>query len=267
MSPCPAPGRCRRAAEWSWAIGASLSLAPENTLSSIRQAARAGATWVEIDVDVLGDGTPIVIHDSSLDRTTNRSGPYDHLSQADLHGIDAGSWFIAEDGSRPYSGEPLPTLGQVLEMVAAEGLSVNVEMKPCEAGARVCAELVDAVARHLDQFAATAPGSQAVASSFNPLLLDRLGRRRPATRLALLMAAGMPTGAWRSYAEMLGVEAINPADEGLERALVEEIRALGYGVNVWTINSPQRAEELFSWGVSGIFTDRIHEFGHLVTEM
>ncbi|WP_366180564.1 glycerophosphodiester phosphodiesterase family protein [Actinomyces timonensis] len=243
------------------------SLAPENTLASIRRAARAGASWVEIDVDVIGDGTPIVIHDSALDRTTDRTGPYYALSRKDLEGIDAGSWFIAEDGSRPYTGEPLPTLGQALGAIAAEGLSVNVEMKPCEAGARACADLVDAVAERLDQLASCAPSSQVVVSSFKPLLLERMAWRRPATRLALLMEAGMPAGDWRSRAEMLGVEAVNPADEGLERALVEEIRALGYGVNVWTVNSPERAEELFSWGASGIFTDRVHELGRLVMEM
>ena len=243
------------------------SLAPENTLASIRRAARAGASWVEIDVDVIGDGTPIVIHDAALDRTTDRTGSYYGLSRAELEDIDAGSWFIADDGSRPYAGERLPTLARALEAIAAEGLSVIVEMKPCEAGARACAGLVDAVAEHLDLFAVRAPGSQVVVSSFNPLLLDRMGRRRPATRLALLMEAGLPPGDWRSRAEALGVEAINPADEGLERELVEQMRALGYGVNVWTINSPERAEELFSWGVSGIFTDRIHELGQLVTEM
>lgn len=110
------------------------SLAPENTLASIRRAARAGASWVEIDVDVIGDGTPIVIHDSSLDRTTDRTGSYYDLSRAELEDIDAGSWFIADDGSRPYAGERLPTLARALEAIAAEGLSVIVEMKPCEAG-------------------------------------------------------------------------------------------------------------------------------------
>ena len=58
-------------------------------------------------------------------------------------------------------------------------------------------------------------------------------------------------------------QAINPANTGLECSRVEEIRALGYGVNVWTVNNRARAEELFTWGATGIFTDRIHEFGDL----
>ena len=69
--------------------GAS-ALAPENTLAAFRAAADAGARWIELDVDVLGDGTLIVIHDSLLERTTNRTGPYYDLTAADLPALRAG---------------------------------------------------------------------------------------------------------------------------------------------------------------------------------
>ncbi|AVM62100.1 glycerophosphodiester phosphodiesterase family protein [Actinomyces sp. oral taxon 897] len=267
--------------------GAS-ALAPENTLAAYRLAADHGARWVELDVDVISDGTIIVIHDSRLDRTTNRTGPYYGLTAADLPTIDAGSWFHAPAASTatgrtaagqappapvpltpvpaspsPFAGEPLPTLAQALELLGARGLGVNVELKSCQAGATACRWLVDGVAEILDEHARAFPGCEVLVSSFNPVLLDRMGARRPLTRRALLVERGLLLDDWRSYAEILGVEAVNPADAGLERGRVEEIRSLGYGVNVWTVNSRRRAEELFEWGVTGVFTDRVHELGDL----
>ncbi|WP_299047251.1 glycerophosphodiester phosphodiesterase family protein [uncultured Actinomyces sp.] len=273
--------------------GAS-ALAPENTLAAYRLAADHGARWVELDVDVISDGTIIVIHDSRLDRTTNRTGPYYGLTAADLPTIDAGSWFHAPAASTvtgrtaegqappapvpprvpnsptpvpaspsPFAGEPLPTLAQALELLGARGVGVNVELKSCQAGATACRWLVDGVAELLDAHARAFPGCEVLVSSFNPVLLDRMGARRPLTRRALLVERGLLLDDWRSYAEILGVEAVNPADAGLERGRVEEIRSLGYGVNVWTVNSRRRAEELFEWGVTGVFTDRVHELGDL----
>lgn len=278
--------------------GAS-ALAPENTLAAYRLAADHGARWVELDVDVISDGTIIVIHDSRLDRTTNRTGPYYGLTAADLPAIDAGSWFHAPTASTvigrttagqappapvpprapnsptpvpltpvpaspsPFAGEPLPTLAQALELLGARGVGVNVELKSCQAGATACRWLVDGVAELLDAHAQAFPGCEVLVSSFNPVLLDRMGARRPLTRRALLVERGLLLDDWRSYAEMLGVEAVNPADAGLERGRVEEIRSLGYGINVWTVNSRRRAEELFEWGVTGVFTDRVHELGDL----
>lgn len=82
--------------------------APENTLAAFRLAAESGCRWIETDVDVMGDGTPIIIHDTRLDRTTNRSGYFYDLQSSDLP-IDAGSWFSSE-----YVGEPVPTLRQLV---------------------------------------------------------------------------------------------------------------------------------------------------------
>ncbi|MCL3789261.1 glycerophosphodiester phosphodiesterase [Actinomyces sp. AC-18-1] len=242
--------------------GAS-ALAPENTLAAFRRAAAEGAAWVELDVDVIGDGTVVVIHDSSLDRTTDHRGSYYDLTAADLATIDAGSWFTAPDGTRPYAGEGLPTLEAALEVVGAAGMGVNIELKSCEAGAAACRRLVDGVAALLEAHAERSPSSPVLLSSFNPLLLERMARRRPGTPRALLTENGLLLDDWRSYVEELGAVAVNPGDRTLERARVEEIRSLGYGVNVWTVNSRERAAELFSWGVTGIFTDRVHELGDL----
>ena len=85
----------------------------------------------------------------------------------------------------------------------------------------------------------------------------------PGTALALLTGPGALGDDWRSRVEMLGARAVHPAQAGLSRDRVEEIRALGYGVNVWTVNTRERAVELFDWGATGVFTDRVHELGGL----
>ena len=88
------------------------AIAPENTLAAIGQCADFGVTWFETDVDILADGTPVVIHDSHLDRTTNRTGSIYDLQASDLEGIDAGRWFSGD-----FAGEKLPTLAQLVELM------------------------------------------------------------------------------------------------------------------------------------------------------
>ena len=81
------------------------SAAPENTMAAFRAAADAGASWIETDVDLLADGTPVLIHDTALERTTDRGGSIYGLRAADLEHIDAGRWFGPD-----FVGERLPTL-------------------------------------------------------------------------------------------------------------------------------------------------------------
>ena len=99
--------------------------APENTLAAIRLASRQGARWLEFDTSLLGDATPVLHHDATLDRCTGATGPLDRLAAADLAGIDAGGWFGAQ-----FAGEPLATLAQALDLFEELGLSANLEMKP-----------------------------------------------------------------------------------------------------------------------------------------
>ena len=90
------------------------TLAPENTFSAFQAALDHGINWIETDVDILGDGTPIVMHDTSLDRTTDHAGLYYDLEVADLASIDAGSWF-----SPDFAGERIPTLSTVVDFQTA----------------------------------------------------------------------------------------------------------------------------------------------------
>ena len=99
--------------------GASAA-APENTLAAMRRAAEMGARWAECDVRLSADGVPVVIHDGTLDRTTDGRGALAAHTAAELARLDAGSWRDAA-----FAGEPVPTLAALLEEARRLGLGLN----------------------------------------------------------------------------------------------------------------------------------------------
>jgi len=98
--------------------------APENTLASLRMALEAGADAVECDIHTAGDGTPVLLHDETLERTTSGSGPVTARSVEELGELDAGLWFDSD-----FRGEPLPTLAGALATVGESGAGMYVEVK------------------------------------------------------------------------------------------------------------------------------------------
>ena len=227
------------------------SLAPENTMAAFRSAVDHQVTWVEADVDVIADGTVIVCHDSTLDRTTNRSGRYDGLTVADLADIDAGGWF-----SPQFRGEPIPTLRNLIDLMNATGLNANIEIKPSEAGREETLRLISAVIAELEGLR---PGVEVIVSSFSHLLLHLFKQHAPKVPVGCLYKSGTLSSDWRSTLQIVGADYVHPEDSGLTRDRVQVFRQAGYGVNVWTVNSLSRANELFNWGVTGVFSDIAHQ--------
>ncbi|WP_167146667.1 glycerophosphoryl diester phosphodiesterase [Actinomyces sp. ZJ308] len=226
------------------------SLAPENTMAAFRAAVDHHLAWVEADVDVIADGTVIICHDSTLDRTTDRTGRYDALTVADLSGIDAGSWF-----SPRFNGEPLPTLARLIDLMNETGLNANIEIKPNETGREATLRLIDGVVAQLERLR---PGVEVIVSSFSHVLLHLFKQRAPKVPVGCLYEKHTLSGDWRSTLEIVGADYIHPEDSSLTREQVQAFRAEGYGVNVWTVNSLSRANELFNWGVTGVFSDIAH---------
>lgn len=218
--------------------------APENTLASFR-AASAYTPWVELDVDIISDGTPVVIHDTALDRTTNKSGSIYELVSSDLARIDTGSWFAPE-----FAGESLPTFFQVIKELNQHGLNANVELKANEQGAKQSLREIDAVLDALASFQ-----GEVIVSSFSAVLLAEFHRRAPEYLTGLLFESSTIRPDWFSQAQMCGATYIHPEDKDLTEQMVQEVRSKGMGVNVWTVNDPNRAKQLFSWGATGVFTD------------
>ncbi len=218
--------------------------APENTLAGLRKAAELGARWVEFDVKLTADNELVLFHDDTLNRTTDGKGPVARTALAEIRKLDAGRWFSAD-----FTGEPVPTLAEAMDYLAANGIGANVEVKACPGRE---AETGAAVARALAGRWFGGPASMLI-SSFSA---DSLAAARQA-------APQIPRGFltrkfskdWAARMRELECATFHVLDRRLTRARVGAIREAGYRALTFTVNDPARARELLSWGVESIITD------------
>jgi glycerophosphoryl diester phosphodiesterase len=219
--------------------------APENTLAAFRLAAEQGAGAIELDAKLSADGVPMVIHDDTLDRTTDGRGDVRAHTFAALDRLDAGSWF-----DRRFAGEKLPTLEATLKLCLAVGLELNIEIKPCPGRAAETAEKVVADVRRFWPADRPAP----LLSCFDP---EGLAAARAAHD-------GLPRGflvddlddAAITTARRLGCVALHVHQVALDRDGIAAIKDASLVPVAWTVNRPERAVELAGWGVASIISDR-----------
>ncbi|THF65946.1 glycerophosphodiester phosphodiesterase [Pseudothauera nasutitermitis] len=236
-------------AAWPWprvlAHRCGGALAPENTLAGLPVAVAAGCRGVEFDVMLSADGVPVLIHDETLERTSNGRGAVADTPYAALRGLDAGSWFAAR-----FAGERIPTLAEAAERCTALGLAVNLEIKPSSGREAQTGEVAAGLASRLWSAAVLPP----LLSSFSETALDAARRRAPELPRGLLVE-GVPAD-FAARCARLGAVALHVADAGLQRAQVDAVRAAGLHLAVYTVNEPPRAAELLAWGVDCVITDR-----------
>ena len=218
-------------------------LAPENTLAGFRLARSLGVEWVEFDVRLTADRRCVVMHDRTLDRTTDGSGPVDEATLDGVAACDAGSWF-----DRRFAGETVPTLEETLDLLAALGLGANVELKP-EPGQET--ELAEAACGIVG---AMWRGAAPIVSSFSVPALAAARTAAPDLPRGLLLDQDL--GDWRTLADEIGAATIHCRHSRLSRARTAEMRAAGFPVLAYTVNHVGRFRELASWGVSSVFSDR-----------
>ena len=222
----------------------AMAHAPENTLVSIREAARLGARAVEIDVALTADRQAVLLHDPLLDRTTDGHGHLDEISLSELARLDAGGWF-----DRRFAGEPVPELAAAIELMLDLDLGLNLEIKPL-AGHDVETARV-AMATLVRLWPAERP--RPVVSSFSIMSLAAARALAPDWPLSLLVR-GLPKD-WRTTARALGCQGIHAGARVLRASQAAEIKAAGYFLGCYTVNRPSLAAKLFSWGVDAVFTD------------
>ena len=211
---------------------------PENTMPSFEKALELGADAVEFDVALTRDGVPVVIHDDTLDRTTNGHGPVEQALFGELRGLDAGSW----------KGVPtrLPSLAEVLDGFARRTV-LNLEIKSSPRRA----ELVDACAEAV--LRGDALGA-VVFSSFDHDALRLLRHVLPAARIGVLSeSAGLERAL--SCAAEIGAENVHPPVFLVTKAVVERAHKAALKVWTWTVNQPETIAYTIACGVDGIFTD------------
>ena len=206
--------------------GASAEL-PENTLAAFRRALELGVEGIELDVHLSRDGVPMVIHDPTVDRTTSGSGAVEEMTRAELQELDAGNC------------ERIPTLGEVLDVVGSR-VHVDIEIKANAAGEAVLRGVEGRDLRWL-------------ISSFDWDVLRFVRAQRSEVDLwPLTMGA---TDDAIAVAKELGAPALAIWHKALDADIVAHLREQGLGFWPWTVNEPDRAETLVSWGAIGICTD------------
>ena len=232
-------------------------LAPENTLAAFRLGARHGYRMFECDAKLSADGVPFLMHDATLQRTTNGRevfGPAasevggDH-AWSELSRLDAGGWH-----SRAFAGEPLPTLENVSRFCLANGYLLNIEIKPTPGTEH---ETGQVVARHADRLWNDAPVAPLL-TSFRPESLES----------ALQTAARLPRGllldtlwpGWLETALALECAAIVCNHALWDRSTVTQAHSAGFRCLSYTVNDEWAAQRLIDLGTDGIITDRVDLF-------
>ncbi|MGH8849572.1 MAG: glycerophosphodiester phosphodiesterase [Casimicrobiaceae bacterium] len=221
-------------------------LAPENTLAAMRVGHAHGYRMVEFDVKLSGDGVPFLLHDDTLDRTTDGRGRADAHTWAELAKLDAGSWH-----SPPYAGEPLPTLGAIARWAIAGGVACNIEIKPSPGRERATGAAVALDARSLWRGAAIAP----LLSSFSEEALA--AALAAASELPRALLVEQVPADWPRRVSALQCVALDTDFRELDAGLVATAHEAGCRLLCYTPNDPARVEELLRWGVDGIITDAI----------
>ena len=220
-------------------------LAPENTLAAIEQGYRLGHTMVEFDVKLSADGQLFLLHDDSLDRTTNSSGLAGEQSWSVLSTIDAGSWF-----DERFRGVKLPLFSEVAECCGQYQLQANIEIKPSPGQDELTGKMVALAAQQLWQ-GATAP----LLSSFSTIALAAAQHAAPELPLGLLLDEWCVD--WQEQAQRFACISVHLNHQVLTKQRVDKLRSAGLYVMAYTVNDPQRARELLSFGVNTICTDAI----------
>ncbi|MGB7501485.1 MAG: glycerophosphodiester phosphodiesterase [Azonexus sp.] len=218
------------------------SLAPENTLAGIRLAARLGYKAVEFDVMLSGSGTPVLIHDETLERTTNGVGRVCDTPDSILLALDAGQ------------GERIPRFSEAAALCRELGLLANVEIKPATGREVATAEVVARMTADLWQGAEIQP----LLSSFSLEALEVARDRAPQIRRGVLFEA--PPADWLAQLRRLQAFSLHCDADLLSEEVLAEARAHDIPVLCYTVNSEKQAKTLFARGVSALFIDRLDLF-------
>jgi glycerophosphoryl diester phosphodiesterase len=223
--------------------------APENTLAAFREAVRLGADAVECDVQLCRDGVPVILHDETVDRTTDGRGAVGRLGLADLKRLDAGAWFATR-----FRGERIPTLEETLDYARGR-CGLNLEVK-CADGGRRAPEAADpraaaaAVARTLRR---SPFRDYLVLSSFSAEMVLALRAALPRARLGLLVSRSLR--GFRALHRRAGLHALHPHVRLAGRRGLRQVRDLGLRVYFWTVNDAALARRLLLAGCDGLMTD------------
>jgi glycerophosphoryl diester phosphodiesterase len=225
--------------------------APENTMEAFRLGVEAGADGIELDVHLTKDGQLAVIHDDTLDRTTDRTGAVRDLTMDEIREADAGATFTRpDDAGYPFRGAGLtvPTLDEVLAWLP-DGIALVIEIKAAAAADAVVAAVRDHPVR---------AGGRLAVISFDEAAIERVRELDPDIRTGYLLVPTQPIEPALVWATEHGHAGVFPweGDLGMDPLpLMAQAKAYGREVGCYVVNDPQRMQHLAACGLWGFVTD------------
>lgn len=233
--------------------------APENTLAAVEAASTAGADLVEVDLQRSKDGAVVLMHDTTLNRTTNVRQVFPHrapwrvcdFTLAELRQLDAGSWM-----SPAFAGELVPTLAEVIEAVRATSSGLLLEVKAPQLHPGIISDVVATCAAVPGFVQASVALGRLVVQSFDVAAMKDHKTQAPSVPVGLLgrpALANLP--ALSTWADQ-----VNPCHLTTDRSYVEQVQRLGLRCLVWTVDGSRAQRRAQRMGVDGIITNRLDRF-------
>jgi len=224
----------------------ALAFAPENTLASFQKAKHLGAKWVEFDVKESKDGRLIIMHDETLDRTTSGKGLVMEKNWSEISELCAGE---TNRFSSSFINERVPELSETVRALVALQIGANIEIKPCP-GREVSTAL--SVANFISKHWPSSLPSPLI-SSFSIEALKVVRQNHPHLTVGVLFEK-IPSN-WMQIVQETNSKTVHVDEAELTRETVHQIISHGYPVLAYTVNSQQRAQQLFDMGVTAVFSD------------
>lgn len=219
--------------------------APENTLSAVYAAHRAGARWVELDAQLLGDGTPVIWHDADVSRCSDGRGKLRHLDWPRAQMLDVGRWF-----SDAFAGEKMASLEAMLVLLNELGMGINLELKVNRGH-----DPIALVERVLPTVLEALPPERFVLSSFDHQALRYCRTFATPDILALGMLFNRLPKDWQAQCREVDAFSIHAHWARLKRTQADAIQQAGYVLLCYTPNDPHAFHPLWAWDVASAITD------------
>ena len=224
-------------------------LAPENTLAAFKLGVSYGYRMFECDVKLSSEGVPFLLHDDTLERTSNATGTAGQKTWRDLQKLDAGSWH-----SNAYAGEPIPSLDTIAAYCIANGFDLNIEIKPTTGTDQLTGKVVAEYAARLWKNEARKP----LLTSFKLDALQAAQDAAPDLPRGLLLHE-LWTG-WLETGLMLGCQAIICNHKLWDTSSVTQAKSAGFKTLAYTVNDEVDVQRLLALEVDGLITDMVDLF-------
>jgi glycerophosphoryl diester phosphodiesterase len=220
---------------------------PENTFASFKKALELGVDYLELDIQMTKDGELVVIHDSTVNRTTNGKGKVKDFTLKEIQNLDAGSWFHSK-----FAGEKIPSFSEFLDEFAGK-IGILLELKKPS----LYPLIVEKTAEELIKRKLTSPDHQIIVQSFDRDSLKRFHELLPSIPIGVLVkTAGVnliSNKELRSIASY--VSYVNPKITMVNKRLIKRIHYHGLKTFIWTVKKKNDVTNLKSLQIEGIITD------------